>query len=249
VADSQRLQRACFDRLLAAEGKLGDTQDPRSIHRTIPAGIRDAIGRRLRRLSDECIWILKLASVLGREFRLAALEWLGACPTEQLLGVVEEAQTARLVVDIPGIPVRMHFSLALIRDVLYEEIPTGQRLRLHRQAGEALEALCAGRPQPHLAELAHHLFEAAPGGEPARAIEYARRAGDQAAAQLAYEEAVRLYRMALAVLDASVPPDEQQRCELLPALGHVLIRAGERSEAKESFLTVARIAQILSMPE
>jgi transcriptional regulator with XRE-family HTH domain/tetratricopeptide (TPR) repeat protein len=236
-------------RLLAAEGKLADNQDPRSIHLTIPAGIRDAIGRRLQRLSAEGIWILKLASVFGRDFRLDALERLGGRSTEQLLSVLEEAEAARVVVGIPGIPVRMRFGHALIRDVLYAEIPTGQRLRLHRQAGEALEALHAGRTEQHLAELAHHFFEAAPGGEAARAVEYAHRAGDQAAAQLAYEEAVRLYRMALTVLDASMAQDEPRRCELLLALGDALSRAGERLEAKESFLTAARIAEVSDMPE
>ncbi len=236
-------------RLLAAEGSLTETLDPRSMHLAIPEGILDAIGRRLQRLSDECIRILSLASIFGREFGLEALERLTGLLSEQLLAVLGEAEAARVIVDVPGTLVQMRFGHALIREALYEEIPIGQRLRLHRQAGEALEALYKQRPEPHLAELAHHFFEAAPGGDGAKAVDYAHRAGDQAASQLAYEEAVRLYRMALAVLDASATPDEGGACELLLALGDVLTRAGERLEAKETFLRAAEIAQAFNMPE
>jgi tetratricopeptide (TPR) repeat protein len=204
-------------RLLAAEGSLAEMHDPRPLHLAIPDGIRDAIGRRLRRLSDECVRLLSLASIFGREFGLDALERLAGQPSEQLLAVLEEAEAARVVVDVPGTLGRMRFGHGLIRDGLDEEIPTGHWLRLHRQAGEALEALYKQRPGQHLAELAHHFFPAAPGGDAGKTVDYARSAGDQAASQLAYEEAVRLYRMALAVLDTSATPDEPGRCELLAA--------------------------------
>ena len=55
--------------------------------------------------------------------------------------------------------------------------------------------------EPHLAEIALHFSTAAPAGTRAKAIEYARRAGDRAVSLLAYEEAVRLYRLALASVE------------------------------------------------
>ena len=62
-------------RLLDSEGRLlGDG----AWNVGIPEGIREVIGRRLRRLSEECRHILLLAAVLGREFDLAA-----ACALER----------------------------------------------------------------------------------------------------------------------------------------------------------------------
>ena len=52
-------------------------------------------------------------------------------------------------------------------------------------------------PHEHLAELAYHFFEAAPGGDAGKAIDYLLRAGDRAVGITAYEEAARLYGMGL----------------------------------------------------
>ncbi len=84
-----------------------------------------------------------------------------------------------------------------MRETLYDELTSAQRMRLHHRAAEALAGLYAGDEDSHLAELAYHFFEAAPLGDTATAIDYAGRAGAAATRALAYEEAARLYRMAL----------------------------------------------------
>ena len=71
---------------------------------------------------------------------------------------------------------------------------------------------------------------------------YARRAGDRALALLAYEEAARLYEMALDALELA-EPDERMRCELLLLLGEAEIRAGNSPVAKQIFLDAAGIAR------
>ena len=101
-----------------------------------------------------------------------------------------------------------------------------QRLRLHRRAGDALEALYARNLEPHLAELAHHFFAAAAAGAEEKAIDYALRAGSRAASLLAYEEAVRLYETALTLIE-----DDEARCEVLLALGDAQARAGDTPAA------------------
>ena len=122
-------------------------------------------------------------------------------------------------------------------------------MRLHRRAAEALEDLYCADLDPHLAELAHHSFEAALGGDPDKAIEYARRAGDQAAAALAYEEAARLYQMGLEALELNAPADEAARCELLLTLGDAETRGGDVPAAKETFVRAADVARGLGAPE
>ena len=52
-------------RLLASEGRLSD---PDSWQGQIPQGVREVVGRRLDRLSEETNEGLKVAAVIGREF-------------------------------------------------------------------------------------------------------------------------------------------------------------------------------------
>jgi DNA-binding CsgD family transcriptional regulator len=65
-------------------------------------------------------------------------------------------------------------------------------------------------------------------------------AGARAVASLAYEEAVRLFQMALRPLLES--PDERRRCEVLVLLGDAQARAGDQHRSKDTFLTAAAIA-------
>ena len=182
-------------RLLATEGRLEDAADGPALRISIPATVRDVIGRRLRRLSDDCKSVLTLASVLGREFDLDALAGVTDHEVEGLFDLLDEAISAGVVGEVPGAHRRLRFAHVLIRDTLYDELTATRRMRLHRSVGEALEALYATDPDPHLAELAHHFHEAVPAADAGKAIEYARRAGDRAATLLAYEEAARLYEI------------------------------------------------------
>ncbi len=231
-------------RLLVGENRLEQFDESAAASVGLPEGVRDVIGRRLGRLSDECRRVLVLASVMGREFAMDALGRVSELSEGELLGALDEAFEERVVAGVPGAPGRLRFSHALIRDTLYESLPGGRRLRLHRQVGEALEVLYARDPTPHLAELAHHFVAAAPAGSAERAIEYARRAGDRATALLAYEDAVELYRMALTLVD-----DDVSNCDLLLALGDAQARAGESSEARRTFLEAAGFARKAALPD
>ncbi|HKP16936.1 MAG TPA: BTAD domain-containing putative transcriptional regulator [Gaiellaceae bacterium] len=232
-------------RLLAAEGRLGADLAGGI---PIPESILEAIGRRLRALSGECRRVLSLASVFGREFGLVALERVADYTgIDRLLAVLDEAMAARVVEELPGAVGRLRFGHALTRDALYEEIPVTHRARLHRRVAEVLESLYAGNVEPHLAELAHHFSMAVPAAAPEQAIAYARRAGDRALDLLAYEEAARLYGLALRAIRDSAPADERVRCELLLSSGEADIRAGHTEAAKQTFLAAAEVARRLGL--
>jgi eukaryotic-like serine/threonine-protein kinase len=236
-------------RLLVAEGTLDDVGEGRVRRVALPAGVREVIDRRLRRLSEDSRRILTLASVFGREFTLDLLAALSEVPTDALLDRLDDALRASLVTEAPGTYGRLRFSHALVREALYDDLSQLRRIRLHRRAGEALEETYAANPDPHLAELAHHFFMAAPGGELDKALEYGRRAGEQAVNMIAYEEAIRLYRMGLELLDLREPRDEELRCELLLRLGDSKARAGDMAAAKQAFLEAAELAKTLTLPE
>jgi DNA-binding SARP family transcriptional activator len=235
-------------RLLAAEGRLEELVVAPSLS-PIPEGIREVIGHRLRRLSGDCKRMLSEAAVLGREFRLDALGRISERPEADLFELLDEAERERVVVESPAGRAGRRFSHALIRDSLYGELASSDRRRLHRQAVGALEDLYGADLEPHLAEVAYHALEAAPGGEIDKAIDYARRAADQAAALLAFEEAARHYRMALEALALRPAADEATRCDLLIALGEAEARGGNVPAAQSTFLDAATLARRLAAPE
>jgi tetratricopeptide (TPR) repeat protein len=207
------------------------------------------IARRLRGLSKECRRLLTLASVLGREFSLEALERLSDSTEDELLEVLDEAFAARVLADVPGAVGRLRFSHARVRDALYDDMSLARRARLHRRIGEALEELYRGDLEPHLAELAHHFFLAGPGGDVDKTIEYTRRAGDLAVALLAYEEAVRHYEMTLRALERRASKDVRETCDVFLALGEARAKAGEMAEARAAFVAAADIARAEGLPD
>ena len=220
--------------LLAAEGRVEEADAPMRI----PPGVRAVIGRRVARLSARCQALLLSASVIGREFGLDALAALSELEPDELMDVLNEAMAERVLDDVPGAPGRARFGHALIRDTLYDGLTAARRMQLHREAGEALEAVYSSDPEPHLAELAQHFVAAAPLGVADKAIEYARRAGDRAAIQLAFEEAARQYAIALTLAD-----DQLARCELLLVLGDAHARAGNSAASKQAFREAAELAE------
>jgi DNA-binding SARP family transcriptional activator/tetratricopeptide (TPR) repeat protein len=229
-------------RLLAAEGRLEGASTPRL---AIPESVRDVIARRLRHLSVECNRVLVLAAVLGREFGLGALAHMGDVSGDALLDTLDEAMAARVVSDAPGSSQRLRFAHVLIRDTIYEGLTTARRVRLHRLAVAASEALYGGEPTQNLAELAYHSIA---GSDFGKGLHYAQRAGDRALALLAFEESARLYETALDVVELADPDSETTRCELLLSLGEAQARAGNMPTAKEVFIEAATIARRRHLP-
>jgi hypothetical protein len=228
-------------RMLAEEGLLERPAAVRDV--AVPQSVRQVIARRLSGLSEEAIRLLTPAAVLGREFDVAALESVTGRRRDELLESLDEAVAAKTVIETPGALGRLRFSHALVRDALYDELSVARRAGLHRDAGAALERRYAGDLEPHLAELAHHFSRAAPAGEVAKAVDYARRAGVQAVRLMAYEEAVRLFELALVTLELQPVVEPRRRCQLLLGLGDAQARAGAGAVSRETFVRAAEVAR------
>jgi len=208
----------------------------------LPDTVREVISHRLRRLNPECRRLLGTASILGREFGLRALAALVDLDEDAVLDALDEAIRARVLAEVTTVG-RLRFSHALVRDTLYEALSARQRRAGHLRAGEILERIYASERESHLTELAHHFFEALPGGDTTRAVSYAQQAGDRAVVLLAYEEAARLYGLALRALDLDTTETSNKRCALLVALGDAWARAGDEPAGRDAFLKAAAIAE------
>jgi len=146
-----------------------------------------------------------------------------AAPEASVFAALDEAATAGIVGEGLERVGRYRFSHVVMREALYEELGSVPRQQLHRRVGEVLEQ--RRDAEEHLAELAHHFYQAGAGSDPARgaadtakAAAYARRAGDCAMAALAFEEALRLYTLALAAFDRRGVQDDAERRALVADL-------------------------------
>jgi eukaryotic-like serine/threonine-protein kinase len=229
--------------LLVSEGALEhrDTSIPPRL--PVPQGVREAIRRRLAPLPAPCRDALTLASVVGREFGLGALQRACGLGADALLEVLRPALGREILVRDPRTAGRYRFAHALIRETIYEDLGAAERARLHWRIGEALEALHQTDPTPHLATLAHHFLEAVPAGGAEKALTYGTRAARHAEASLAYEDAAVLLERALEVLAEAHPADARERCELLLARGGAQWKAGDGPGARETFRQAADIAR------
>src|SRR5437870_4011242 len=229
--------------LLVAEGALErrDVTIPRGL--PVPQGVREAIRRRLAPLPVPCRDALTLASVVGREFGLGAVQHACGLGADALLDVLGPALGREILVRDPRRAGRYRFAHALIRETIYEDLGAVERARLHGRIGDVLEALHEMDPTPHLATLAHHFLEAVPAGGAEKAITYSTRAARYAEASLAYEDAAVLFERALEVRAEAHPADARERTELLLARGGAQWKAGDVLGARETFRQAADIAR------
>ena len=216
----------------------------------IPEGVREVVGRRVSRLSSDANQVLRIAAVVGTDFELAVVRQAGDVSENALLTAVEEAISARLLLEIPGAAAaRYRFAHALVRDTLYHQLSAARRVGLHRQVAQVIEELHAGALDDHLPALAHHWARAAvQGAETARAVDFAMKAGDRALAQLAADEAARYYRDALELREVFGAAADRDHCQLLIALGEAQRRAGDPGH-RETLLGATRLAGQLSDAE
>jgi predicted ATPase len=66
----------------------------------IPEGVREAIGRRLARLSESTNKVLTQAAVIGREFDLNLLARIAEMPEDDILDALDEAKAAALTQEV-----------------------------------------------------------------------------------------------------------------------------------------------------
>jgi hypothetical protein len=214
----------------------------------VPEGVREVIGRRLTRLSDQANAVLRSGAVMGRELRLDVLEHVTGIGLDELLDAVDEAAAAGLLTEVSGSVGHYAFTHALVRGALYEELSLTRRVRQHQRVGEALESIHREDVGLHLPELAYHFSQAAVGGTAAKALVYATRAAEQAFAGVAYEEATRLYHLALEVADEAGTGSED-RIDLMMAMGRAQWRAGAGREAEATYEDASALARQLGDTE
>jgi tetratricopeptide (TPR) repeat protein len=203
----------------------------RVISGSVPERVAELIAQRLERLPAAVAEVVATASVVGMQGDVRALAAIGGSDVESVVDLLEQARAARLLDSAS--PGRWQFRHDLIRDAVYAGLGDRERASKHAAVLEGLAT--AGSPPPSV--LARHALAALPLFDPERAVALAARAGEEAFAQHAYEEAVAWFDQAL---DAA-PDDIGARwtMELLVLRGEAHRHLGALQQARQSFLDAA----------
>jgi DNA-binding SARP family transcriptional activator/tetratricopeptide (TPR) repeat protein len=188
-------------RLLDSEELL---DDPAAVNAArVPIGVRDVVRRRLDRLPERTIDVLRVAAVIGRDLELPLLSVAAATPIDACIDALEPAMAEHLLVDSPAAPAPLQFAHALVREVLVEDMPSLRRARVHVQAADALVEL-AGDHDDDVAELvAEHLWAAVPLGMTERAAAALERAAAVAIRRAGFATGEDLLRRAVSLRRAA----------------------------------------------
>jgi len=194
----------------------------------IPDTLQGALMARIDRLEEEARRVLRLASVIGRIFHYRVLAAISEEDREldQRLLTLQREEMIRERARVPEL--EYIFKHHLTQEAAYSGLLRRERRRFHRQVAEAWERLFPDRVVEQLGLLAYHWERA---GEERRAIEYLQRAGEQAAAQFANDEAVAYFSRAL---DLVPEEDLAQQYDLLLARESVYeVRASRKAQGQD----------------
>jgi hypothetical protein len=214
---------------------------------TIPESVRHVVGARLARLQPDTLRALQVAAALGDPFSFDVLAAAADRDLAGLLDGLDEASAGGFVREEGSGDYQ--FSHALVRETVYAGLSAPRRALLHAQVAQKLEAFYGTNAAAHAGELAHHFLLGGRRGDLAKAMRYALEAAERATGQLAFEEALRYYQMALDAHKGSEERDETRRCEMLLALATATARAGDWDRCDEVNLAAAEAARAAQLPQ
>ena len=181
----------------------------------VPRSVRQLIDRQLMRLSAEDQRLLGAASVAGEEFSEALVAEEGAGESEERCEALvrQHILRSRGTMEWPDgtLAGRYAFTHALYQEVLYERVPAGRRVQLHRRIARRLEAAFGAHTEDVAPELAAH-FER--GQEFEQAVPYLEKAARRVLRRSAPQQAVQHLERALGMLQALPDTVERSRREL-----------------------------------
>ncbi|MFC7586223.1 ATP-binding protein [Nonomuraea antimicrobica] len=197
---------------------------------TIPPGVEAAVRRRLSRLADGVLDVLRMGAVLGREFAEEPVSTALARPVRMEL---DQAVSAKLVTSRGA----GHYAFVhdLVRETLYADLDEPVLGTLH---AAALRALDTALP----ATLAHHAYLAAVPEAPDLLLAAAR----DAEGRMADEEAVTHYRRALELTSSA---DRRRRATIGFDLGVAQHRAGDTAAGVRTVEAAIAITRGLDAPD
>jgi DNA-binding SARP family transcriptional activator/ABC-type transporter Mla MlaB component len=227
---------------------IGEADFERLDQLDLPVTVRGVIDRRVAPLDSVAREVLDVAAIIGVEFDCDLVSDVIGLSAAELATALEEingAGIAHLRDERDYV-----FAHALYRDALYRGLGSARRSQLHFEVGMALERSRDDRHRDRPAQLAHHFAASDSIESMDKATRYATRAGEQALAALAYEDACSYFDTALELVDRSGDDiDSAERADIQFGRARALFAAGDRAGATAAFEQVATIYRQLGDPD
>ena len=200
---------------------------------SVPPGVQLVIERRLCRLTAGVRDVLTVAAAIGPVFSFALMRELADMGDDALLGALEEAARAHLVLSAAAGPeAGFSFAHELTRQTLLEGLSSPRRQAIHLRVADAMERLYAGQLAERAPDIANQLLLAGSAAEADRSVRYLIWAGDSALAAAAFEDALAHFDNALALRPADTG---RQRADARFRRGLALRGLGNWDAALASF--------------
>ena len=212
----------------------------------LPTSLHSLVLSRIDQLRQHEQLTLKVASVIGRTFRVTWLHgyYPDAGTLIQIKTDLEElAQLELMLLETPEPDLAYLFKHVVTQEVAYESLPYAIRAVLHERFARYIAQEAGGEEERFLDLLAYHYDRS---GNMAKRREYLRRAGEAAAARYANDAAVDYLSHALAL----APEDDLvERYDLLRAREHVYGVRGERAAQRADLDALEAVAAMLNDDE
>ncbi len=210
-------------------------------HLRLPDTVQSVIRSRIDRLDDAKRELLRLASVVGREFTENLVARLSAVGTAVPLHLAGLKQLEMILEKQRDPELRFMFKHAVTHEVAYQSLLVRRRKILHKLVGLAIEELYAERLGEFYEMLAHHFEE---GEVWEKAVHYLVKAGARAGRQFAIPVArAHLERAAAILARPGVEVPWSDRADLLHGQGSVNNALGQTVLAYDLLESAAQLVR------
>ena len=176
----------------------------------IPSTVKGILAARIDKLAAADKDLLQSLAVIGKEFPIGLVRRVVGKPDDELAPMLSNLQAAEFIYEQPAFPENEYtFKHALTQEVAYDSVLMQRRRAIHERTAMALEEMFAATLDDHVADLAHHYSRSA---NAPKAIEYLRRAADQAGARSAYNDAIGYAREGLRLI--AMMPESRERDQI-----------------------------------
>jgi tetratricopeptide (TPR) repeat protein len=237
--------------------KEGDVWTARSVSEAdfdMPETVRSLVRRKVQALPDDDCVALQYASVMGREFLSTPLAQILEADEPVLEERLDRLDRVARLIDTQGeeelpdgsLATRYRFTHALFQEVIYGDLVTARRTRMHQQVGRQLVACFGNETTRMSASLALH-FER--GRDFQGAIDYLVHAADNATRLSAHGQAEEHFTRAISLVERLPPEVRGDRLlGLHQKRGAARLSTSRFADAEDSFVAMLQLAQSLERP-
>jgi len=196
----------------------------------LPIVVGDIIERRIKRLNQKDLRVLRLGSVIGEEIQFSLLQSVIDMEPFNLLESADILTGTGVWEDEPEEDI-FYFSHGLVRKFVYENIPNSLRKNLHNRVAKSMEKEFEDNLEKYYTDLGFHYKRT---DEFLEGFEYYQKAGEEAEGVYAHEDALEMYKKALELVKKG-NLGEKKRWKTFEKLGDVYKTLGNYEASLEHY--------------